>query len=447
MSVTTLFLPLIAGGRIVVLDPGDVVEALDTALRSGRRFGFVKLTPSHLEALRSLSLGRPAPRNTAAFIVGGEALYGATLALWHDEAGDVTIFNEYGPTETVVGCAMYAARAEEIRPGPVPIGRPIANTRLYVLDRYGEPVPAGVPGELYIGGAGVALGYLSPPSASEERFLPDPFVKDSRVYRTGDIVKYRADGTLEFLGRLDGQVKIRGYRVEPGDVEAALRRHAAVADAVVTARDFGRGDRRLLAHVVLAPSERQRSAILQDVREFLRSELPAYMLPSTFTAIRAVPLTSAGKLDVHALDKAASETAKAAAPVAAVTAIERVISVVFEHVLAAQEISVEDDFFADLGGHSLLATQVVARLRDLLRLELPLRSIFEEPTARGLAAAILRRDPARAAEIERVAEMTTAVLDMPEDEVRAQIASEAVDHSEKAAIHSNGGADSESTCA
>jgi len=305
MSVTTLFLPLICGGRIVVLDQTDVVEALDTALRRGHRFGFVKLTPSHLEALRSLSLGRPAPRNTEAFIVGGEALHGETLALWRDEAEDVTIFNEYGPTETVVGCALYAARAGEIGPGPVPIGRPIANTRLYVLDRYGEPVPVGVPGELYIGGAGVALGYAGAPRATDEKFLPDSFCAGGCMYRTGDLARYQADGTLEFLGRLDRQVKIRGYRVEPGDVEATIRRHPAVADAAVTARDFGRGDRRLLAHVVLAQTEMERTAVLQEVRDFVRTELPEYMVPSTFTVIRAVPLTSAGKVDAKALEKAA----------------------------------------------------------------------------------------------------------------------------------------------
>ena len=447
MSVTTLFLPLICGGRILVLEQGDVVEALDTALRRGQRFGFVKLTPSHLEALRSLSLGRPAPRNTAAFIVGGEALHGETLALWRDDAGELTIFNEYGPTEAVVGCACYAARAGEIGAGPVPIGRPIANTRLYVLDRYGEPVPVGVPGELYISGAGVALGYTGAPAAADEKFVADLFCAGGRMYRTGDLAQYRPDGTLEFLGRLDGQVKIRGYRVEPGDVEAAIRRHPGVTDAAVTARDFGRGDRRLLAHVVLAPTERERSAVLQEVRDFVRSELPGYMVPSTFTAIRAVPLTSAGKVDAQALEKAVPETARAAAPVPAATALERVIEVVFEDVLEVSRISVEDDFFADLGGHSLLATKAVARLRELLHLDLPLRWIFEAATARRLAAALLRNEPARAAETERVAEMAATVLDMPEDEVRAQLASQTAKQNEEPAIAAGAGEGSESTCA
>ena len=446
MSVTTLFLPLICGGRIVVLDQTDVVEALDTALRRGHRFGFVKLTPSHLEALRSLSLGRPAPRNTEAFIVGGEALHGETLALWRDEAEDVTIFNEYGPTETVVGCALYAARAGEIGPGPVPIGRPIANTRLYVLDRYGEPVPVGVPGELYIGGAGVALGYAGAPRATDEKFLPDSFCAGGCMYRTGDLARYQADGTLEFLGRLDRQVKIRGYRVEPGDVEATIRRHPAVADAAVTARDFGRGDRRLLAHVVLAQTEMERTAVLQEVRDFVRTELPEYMVPSTFTVIRAVPLTSAGKVDAKALEKAVPETEKAAVPVPPATALERVIAAVLEDVLGVSRISVEDDFFANLGGHSLLATKAVARLRDLLHVDLPLRWIFEAPTVRGLAAALLRHDAAWAPETERVAEMVVTVLGMPEDQVRAQLASSIVNQSEQPATAANAGDDSESIC-
>ena len=299
-QLTALFLPLICGSSVVLLDQDDVVDALDTALRSGFAFSFVKLTPSHLEALRSLSLGREAPRNTAAFIVGGEALMGETLSLWRDRAPDIMVFNEYGPTETVVGCAVHAARAGDLGPGQVPIGRPISNTKLYVLDRYGQAVPVGVPGELHIGGVGVALGYVGEPTLTEERFLPDPFCAGGgRIYRTGDLVRYLADGTLEFLGRLDGQVKIRGFRIEPGDVEAAIRWHPAVTDAVVIARDLGSADRRLLAHVVLAQSDQEQTAtIVQDLCGFLRRELPAYMLPSSFIVIDDVPLTSAGKVDI-----------------------------------------------------------------------------------------------------------------------------------------------------
>ncbi len=424
MSITALFLPLISGGSVVLLDQDDVVEALDTALRSGPTFSFVKLTPSHLEALRGLALGREAPRNTAAFIVGGEALTGETLALWRDQASDVMVFNEYGPTETVVGCAVHAARAGDLAPGPMPIGRPIANTRLYVLDPLGQPVPAGVPGELYIGGAGVALGYVGAQLLTEERFLPNPFCPGDQIYRTGDLVRYLAGGVLEYLGRLDGQLKIRGYRVEPGDVEVAIRRHAAVTDAAVIARDLGSGDRRLVAYVVVAQAERERSAeVVQDLRDVLRRELPAYMVPSSVIVIDEMPLTAAGKVDGRALEKrSGDEQVRREAPVPPSTDLERVIALVFEDVLRTTPVAANDDFFADLGAHSLLATRAVARLRDLLRFDLPLRWLFESPTVKSLAA-VMRADQAQGSAVERVATVVLTVMNMSDDQVSHHLAS------------------------
>lgn len=429
MSITTLFLPLICGSSVVLLDQDDVVEALDSALRSGPAFGFVKLTPSHLEALRSLSLGRVAPRNTAAFIVGGEALQAETLSLWREQAPEVLVFNEYGPTETVVGCAVHGVRAGDLGQGPVPIGKPIANTKLYVLDRYGQPVPIGVPGELYIGGAGVALGYAGAQALTGNRFLADPF-SPGRIYRTGDLVRYRADGTLEFLGRLDGQLKIRGFRIEPGDVEAAIRRHPAVGDSVVAARDLGTGDRRLIAYIAPAQTELERTTLVQTLREFLRSELPAYMVPSTFIVVDAIPLTSAGKVDMRALEKASvPEQARQGSPVPPTTALERVIASVIESVLGVVSISANDHFFSDLGAHSLLATKVVARLRDLLRFELPLRWMFEAPTVKDLAVAIAA-DAQHGVAAERVAGMLLAVLDMSDEQVSRELSSPAGDERE-----------------
>jgi amino acid adenylation domain-containing protein len=429
MSITALFLPLICGSSVMLLDQDDVVEALDSALRSGPTFGFVKLTPSHLEALRSLSLGRDAPRNTAAFIVGGEALQAETLSLWREQAPEVLVFNEYGPTETVVGCAVHTVRAGDLGQGPVPIGKPIANTKLYVLDRYGQPLPVGVPGELHIAGAGVASGYLGARALTEERFLPDPF-SPGRVYRTGDLVRYRADGTLEFLGRLDGQFKIRGFRIEPGDVEAAIRRHPAVGDAVVAARDLGTGDRRLIGYIAAARAEPERSALVQELRELLRGELPAYMVPSTFLVVDAIPLTATGKVDMRALEKAAvPEQVRQGPPVPPATALERVIASVIESVLGRVSISANDHFFSDLGGHSLLATKVVARLRDLLRFELPLRWMFEAPTVKDLAV-VIAADPQSGAAIERVAGMVLAVLDMSDEQVSRELSSPAGDERE-----------------
>ncbi len=424
MSITSLFLPLICGRSVVLLDEDDVVESLDSALRSNLRFSFVKLTPAHLEALRNLSLGREAPRNTAAFIVGGEQLLGDTLSLWRDQTPDVMVFNEYGPTEAAIGCVVHSLRAGDVGHGPVPIGKPIANTRLYVLDRYGQPVPTGVPGELYIGGAGVARGYAGAANLTEDRFLADPFSADfGMVYRTGDRVRYRIDGTLEFLGRVDSQVKIRGFRIEPGDVEAAIRLHPAVNEAVVSVRDLGTADKRLVAYVVLTPIERERSTIVQELRELLQHELPAYMVPSAFTIADTIPLTAAGKVDLRALERSSTaEPVRLAPAVPPTTALERVIANVIENVLGVASISVNDDFFADLGAHSLLVTKVVARLRDLLRIELPLRSIFEAPTVKELASTI-STNPQEGAGAEQAAGIVVAVLEMSDEQVQRELSS------------------------
>lgn len=423
MSVTTLFLPLICGTRVVLLDQGDIVDALDTALRAGPRFSFVKLTPSHLEALRTLSLGRDAPRNTAAFIVGGEALSGETFSIWRQQAPDLTIFNEYGPTETVVGCSVYRARAGELGTGPVPIGKPIANTRFYVLDQYGGPVPVGVPGELHIGGAGVALGYASAAQLTDSQFPKDVFAEgEARMYRTGDLVQYRQDGTLIFLGRLDGQIKIRGYRVEPADVDAAIRRHPGIKDSAIAIRDVGVADRRLVAYVVLRVLT-DTGPIVQELRAFVQRELPPYMVPSAFNVVESIPMTTSGKVDLRALQTSTVQQPRSASPVLPVTALERVIAMVLEDVLDVAAISIDDDFFTDLGAHSLLATKAVARLRDLLRFEMPLRWIFETPTVRGLAETI-KADRVHGPVAESVAGMVVAVFDMPEEEVQSRLSSQ-----------------------
>ncbi|HXD30196.1 MAG TPA: amino acid adenylation domain-containing protein [Pyrinomonadaceae bacterium] len=424
MSITSLFLPLICGRSVVLLDHEDVVESLDSALRSGLDFSFVKLTPAHLEALRSLSLGREVPSNTAAFILGGEQLQADTVGLWRDQSPDVMVFNEYGPTETAVGCVVHSIRAGELGHGPVPIGRPIANTRLYVLDKYGQPAPIGVPGELYIGGAGVSRGYVATAGLSEARFLADPFFPElGRVYRSGDLARYRVDGTLEFLGRVDGQVKIRGFRIEPGDVEAAIRLHPAVSDAVVSVRDLGTADKRLIAYVVPSQVASEPGALLHELRELLRRELPAFMLPSAFMLVEAIPLTAAGKVDLRALERnSAAEQGRDKPAVSPATDLERVIANVVENVFGVESISTNDDFFSDLGGHSLLVTKVVARLRDLLGLQLPLRWIFEAPTVKSLALAI-RAQPQEGADADKAAEIVVAVMGMSDEQVKRELSS------------------------
>ncbi|MGH7593920.1 MAG: amino acid adenylation domain-containing protein, partial [Gemmatimonadales bacterium] len=254
LTVTSLWAPLVAGGAVHLLPDGGGVEALAGALRQRPGYALVKLTPAHLDALRQLLEPGELAGSTRLLVVGGEQLRGESLRWWQQHAPEIAFVNEYGPTETVVGCCVEFVRDGRLIPGAVPIGRPIANTRLYVLDSQMQPVPVGVPGELFIGGAGVARGYLNRPELTTERFVADPFTAQpgSRLYRTGDRARWRGDGTLEYLGRVDDQVKLRGYRVELGEIEHALSRHPAVLDATVAVHDDVGGDRQLVGYVVPA---------------------------------------------------------------------------------------------------------------------------------------------------------------------------------------------------
>lgn len=277
----------------------------------------------------------------------------------------------------------------------MPIGRPVANTQIYVLDPQLQPVPVRVTGELYIGGDGVARGYLNHPDLTAERFIPDLFsVKPgARLYKTGDLARFLADGTIEYAGRDDFQVKIRGYRIELGEIELALAQHPDVREAVVLAND---GGKRLVAYV-------SGTATAKQLKEFLKERLPEYMLPSSFVVLDSLPLTTTGKVDRNALpiDQIGVETKENY--VAPRTALEQVLAGIFSEVLSLPRVGADDSFF-DLGGHSLLAIQLVSRVREAFQLELPLRKLFEAPTVAGLAAAILE-DEAQRERVERTAEL------------------------------------------
>ncbi|WP_164014774.1 non-ribosomal peptide synthase/polyketide synthase [Pyxidicoccus trucidator] len=306
------------------------------------------------------------------------------------------LVNGYGPTEGTTFTCCHVMRTPEDVGLTVPIGRPIANTRVYVLDARLQPVPLGVPGELYAGGDGVALGYLGRPELTAERFVPDPFGTEpgARLYRTGDRVRWRADGTLEFLGRLDGQLKVRGYRIEPGEVETALRLHPSVRDAVVVAREDGANGKRLVAYVV--PSTPGATPEPTALRDFLKQRLPEPMVPSAFVPLEALPLTRNGKVDRRALPAPDSTVTDAATASAPRTATEELLADLWARLFGVERVGVEDDFFA-LGGHSLVATRLVAWVRDTFDVELPVRRVFEAPTVSSLAAALdaLRSDGQR----------------------------------------------------
>ncbi len=398
LTVTALWAPLLVGRRIDLLGEDLGIEALGEALRRGSDYSLVKITPAHLQLLAQQVAPAEAAGRTRAFIIGGEQLTGEHVAFWQEHAPDTLLVNEYGPTETVVGCCVYRAEPGERFPGAVPIGRPIANTRLYVLDRHLEPVPVGEAGELYIGGVGVARGYLKRPGLTAEKFLPDPFGTEpgARLYRTGDLCRWRADGNLEFLGRVDHQVKIRGYRIELGEVEAALLRHPAVRAAVVAARRDTARDQRLVAYLVAKPEPPAPA----ELRQFLKGTLPEYMVPSAFVALEALPLTSNGKVDRNALPAPPpAQAEREAPPIAARNAVEEVLARVTAEVLGCGAIGVHDNFF-ELGLDSILSIQIVSRVRQA-GLHLSPAQVFQHQTIAELATvtAPAAPDPAEPGEV------------------------------------------------
>jgi len=380
VSVWEFFWPLITGARLVVARPGRHMDPLYLASRiAAEQVTIMHFVPSMLRPYLEMA---PAEQYTSLreVMCSGEAL---TPDLVRSLLGSscVRVNNLYGPTEASVDVTMWHS---QMRPdGVVPIGRPIWNTRVYVLDAALKPVPVGVGGELYIGGAGLARGYLGRGALTAERFVPSPYGDGERLYRTGDLVRYLPDGNLEFLGRLDHQVKLRGYRIELGEIEAGLLEHGSVGQAVVVAREDVAGDKRLVAYVVAADSVAPDAG---ELRAHLQRSLPDYMVPSAFVVLEVLPLTPNGKVDRKALP-APEGRPEIAEYVAPRTPTEEVLAGIWSEVLRVERVGVHDNFF-ELGGHSLLAMRLVARVRDEFKIELPLRALFETPSAGALATRV-----------------------------------------------------------
>jgi amino acid adenylation domain-containing protein len=348
------------------------------------------------------------------FMVGGEQLQiSRAMVELFSRLEKCVLHNHYGPTETHIVTSFQLRGDPETWPALPPLGRPIINTELYLLDAYLQPLPVGVPGELYLSGTGVTHGYLKRPDLTAERFVPNPFSNKpgSRMYKTGDLVRYLPDGNVEFLGRNDFQVKIRGMRVELGEIEVELKRHPAVRDAVVILAKENQ-ESRLVAYVVF---QQEQSAGSKEIREFLHKRLPDYMLPSGFVVLEKFPLTPSGKIDRLALPAPGHEPDPGEQYVAPRTDLEEVLAGVFAEVLQVERVGVMDDFFA-LGGHSLLATQISSRVRESLHTELSVRKIFEEPTVAGLTRLMLENENERG-RIERNASLFLEIARAPEDEV------------------------------
>ena len=390
--------PCLTTGGTLVLRTAVMVDAVSGFLDRCREWKLTTLdlpTAYWHEVVTRMELEQIAfPPSVKTVIIGGERVLPQIVQRWAQLIGTrVRLINTYGPTETTVAVTwsdLTGLGVNDELAGDLPIGRPIPHTCVYVLDRYQQPVPVGVAGELYIGGLGVGRGYRGKLDLTEAKFIPDPFSNRAggRLYRTGDLVRWRTDGQLEYRGRADRQVKIRGYRIELEEIEAVLNRHPGLERAVVEVREDQPGDKRIVAFMVVRQNTRLG---LVQLREQLRSHLPAHMIPSTFIELETLPLTANGKVDRRALqvaaDSRASKVELTSEFLAPRTPTEQVLADIWGEILQLKDVGVHDNFF-ELGGHSLLATQLVSRVQSLFRITLPLRQVFERPTIATLAEVI-----------------------------------------------------------
>jgi amino acid adenylation domain-containing protein len=379
IAALEFFLPLTIGARVVLATAEEVFDAVKMkALLCESGATVMQATPSFWQFL--VDAGWAGDKRLK-ILCGGEALSRALADRLL--AGGAEVWNLYGPTETTIWSTVT-----KLAPGeePVCIGRPIANTQVYLFDFHLQPVPVGVPGELYIGGKGVARGYLNRPELTAEKFIPSPFSNDgARLYKTGDIARYRADGSIECLGRNDFQIKLRGHRIDLGEIESALRRNPDVRDAVVSLAEEKPGQKRLVGYVLANAAASPTATLLQ---QFLKTKLPDYMVPGAFMVLDKFPLTPNGKVDRKALSALASRPAESSRTFSAPhTITEESLAHIWRDLLRLPRVGIHDNFF-ELGGHSLLAMQFLARVRAAFQTELALRQVFEAPTIADLAAVL-----------------------------------------------------------
>lgn len=386
-STYELWVPLLQGGRVVVTPPTDVDAPVLRSLiaREG-------ITAVHVTAGLFRVIAEADPECFAGVrevLTGGDVVSPTAVCSVLDALPGVVVRHLYGPTEITLAATQYpVSSSDQVPPHALPIGRPMDNTRIYVLDNALRLVPEGVVGELYIASEGLARGYVNRPGLTAERFIADPFgPPGSRMYRTGDLARWNAAGTLEFAGRVDDQVKVRGFRVEPGEIEAVVMRHPQVSQAAVVVREDRAGDKRLIAYVVQAPEDAAADVDVDpaDVQAFVGASLPEYMVPAAVVVLNALPLTSNGKLDRHALPAPAARVSGSVRGPR--TAREEILCGLFAQILDVPQVGIDDGFF-ELGGHSLAAARLMARVRSTFGVELPLRVMFESPTVEGIARRI-----------------------------------------------------------
>ncbi|HEY3570928.1 MAG TPA: amino acid adenylation domain-containing protein [Thermoanaerobaculia bacterium] len=386
VSLLEIFAPLVAGGRTVLARPGgqqDVTYLVRLIREQG--VTYTSFPPSLLYALFA-EAGLDGCASLRTVITGGETVPAVLPEQFYEVLPGAGLLNRYGPTEATISVTSWLCE-RGAPPRTLPIGRPTAKARVYLLDRALQPVPVGMAGEIFLGGLCVARGYLGQPALTAEKFIPDPFSGEAgaRLYRTGDLARYRADGAIEFAGRVDQQVKIRGFRVELGEIETALARHPAVREVAVIDREDG-PTRSLAAYVVYQPGEAEDEA---GLRRFLLEKLPVYMVPADFMTMESLPVAATGKVDRRALPAPRRRGAggRDGGGTPPRTQTEEILAAIWSELLGVEGIGIEDSFF-DLGGHSLLATQAMSRARESFGVTLPLRALFERPTVAGLAEEI-----------------------------------------------------------
>ncbi len=384
-SVWEFYAPLLAGAQLVIAkpegqrDPSYLVQQIIE-----QKITVLQLVPSLLSALLDVKCFADCVSLKRVFC-GGEALSGELRRHFFHRLPSTRLFNLYGPAEATIDTTVWECYQTDQRVN-VPIGRPIANIQTYVLDHNMQPVPIGIPGELYIGGAGVGRGYHHRPALTAERFIDNIFseIPDQCLYKTGDLVRYLPDGALEFLGRIDHQVKVRGMRIELGEIEAVLKQHPAVRDVVVIVWKDDRGDGRLVAYLALHQSEKN---IISEIRDFAQQQLPNYMIPSAFMVLEALPLNLSGKINRRALPTPEITRSEVIEFVAPASPLEIMLAEIWQDILGIDQIGIDDNFF-DLGGHSLLAVRLITRIEAQIGKKIPLATLFQFPTIAQLVELI-----------------------------------------------------------
>ncbi|MCF3609346.1 amino acid adenylation domain-containing protein, partial [Planktothrix agardhii 1033] len=383
-SVWEFYAPLLVGGQLLIAQPGGHTDS-DYLLKTiaQQQVTTVQLVPSLLQMLLEQG-GIENCQLLKRVFCGGEILPVALQEKLFSQL-NVNLCNLYGPTECCIDVTFWNCQ-REMYGQRIPIGRPIFNTQIYILDSNLQPVPVGIPGELHIGGAGLARGYLNRPELTQEKFIPNPFSNypDSRLYKTGDLARYLPDGNIEYLGRIDNQVKIRGFRIELGEIETVLNQHPQVQSSVIIAREDTPGNKRLVAYIV---PQKETTPTPNELRQLLKEKLPEYMVPSAFVMLESLPLTPNGKIDRRALPAPEQSYERTDKFILPRNPIEEILVTIWTEVLKVKQVSINDNFF-ELGGHSLLATQLISRIRTNLQIEIPLRSLFAAPTIEELSQQI-----------------------------------------------------------